>query len=257
MADQRRASGLMVWIGILIALVFAVNGTVGVSAQVAEPKRLQPADIEDDEGGAVFITGEANYTFPYFRLFLPRPYIVLYDVTGTIVDRNVDFYPDEQSQFFGTITTDPFTSPFQYEIALPARPNGELRDVDNNGMTDEGVMIFTLIVASNTWGDPFLEQRDNFIAGILNSALVSTDIDSFLEVEGGTLLIYARDEKQGFPSGFGEDGLLFTEDDPSVRVPQGYTLVDLSDPQAFTFNRAAEPEIALLEAEDALSLIHI
>jgi C-terminal processing protease CtpA/Prc len=112
-------------------------------------------------------------------------------------------------------------------------------------------MIFSIVVASNTWGDPFLEERDNFVAGILNSVLISTDIDSFLEVEGGTLLVYASNEKQGFPSGYGEDGLLFTDDDPIVRVPAGYTLVDINNRDKFTFNREAEPVIPLLEAEDA------
>jgi C-terminal processing protease CtpA/Prc len=242
MFRERRFSGLMLAFAALLLLL---------STQVFAQTRMEDAEIQMDEGGAVFIRGEAKYTFPYFRMFLPRPFVVLYDITGAVVDRNIDFYPAPSSQAFGTITTDPFTSPFQYEIALPARPNGERRDVDNDGEEDQGVMIFSLVVASNTWGDPFLEERDNFVAGILNSALISTDIDSFLEVEGGTLLIYASDEKQGFPAGYGDDDLLFTDDDPVVRVPQGYTLVDLSNRESFVFNRAAEPEVALLEAEDA------
>lgn len=246
---KKRRRGRSVSVLLITFVLFLLSAQV--FAQVPEPTRLEEADIENDEGGAVFISGEANYTFPYFTLFLPRPFVLLYDLSGQIVDRDVDFYPSAASQVFGTITTDPFTSPFQYELALPARPNGERRDVDNNGSEDTGVMIFSIVVASNTWGDPFLEQRDNFIAGILNSVLVNTDIDSFLEVDGGMLLIYADDDQQGFPSAYGEDGLLFTEDDPVVQLPQGYTLVDISDPDQFSFDRSAEPDIALLEAEDA------
>jgi hypothetical protein len=104
-------------IGLLLAIV--------LSSQVIAQTQLEEAQIENDEGGAVYITGEANYTFPYFRMFLPRPFVLLYDVTGAIVDRDINFFPQPQSQTFGTITTDPFTSPFQYRLALPARPNAQ------------------------------------------------------------------------------------------------------------------------------------
>jgi C-terminal processing protease CtpA/Prc len=69
-------------------------------------------------------------------------------------------------------------------------------------------------------------------------------------VIGGTYLVYAPDDEQGFPSGFGDDGLLFTEDDPIVLLPQGYTVVNL-DTAPFTFDRSAEPVIDLIEGEQA------
>lgn len=217
---------------------------------VPEPRNTSRSGGITDQG-TVFIAGEGHYTFPYFRMFLPQPFVVLYDVTGQVVDRDDDFYPSAKSQVFGTILTDPFVSPFQYELQLPARPQGELRDVDQNGEDNGGVMIFAVVLASNTWGDPFLEERDNFIAGILNSAVISTDIDSFMEIKGGRLVIYAPDNNQGFPSGFGADGLLFTADDPIVQVEAGYTVVDLSDRDNFVFHRNPQLEVALIEAEDA------
>lgn len=212
----------------------------------------KPAPVVNDQGGPVTVRGEANYTFPYFTMFLPRPFVVLYDLSGVVVDHDINFYPTSASQAFGTILTNPFESPFQYELRLPARPDGDSRDVDQDGEPDAGVMIFSLMIASNTWGDPYLEERDNFITGIINSALISTDIDSFLELEAGSILVYADDAKQGFPSGFGLDGILFTPDDPIVTLPAGYTLVRMNDSGGdFIFDRSLEPVVSLLEAEEA------
>src|SRR5690606_30872674 len=59
---------------------------------------------------------------------------------------------------------------------------------------------------------------------------------------------YAPDDKQGFPTSWGDDGLLFTEDDPTGLVPQGYTLVNL-DTDPFTFSRPREAVVDLIEGE--------
>ena len=79
------------------------------------------------------------------------------------------------------------------------------------------------------------------------------------EIIGGKFIIYAPEPGQGFPSGFGADGLLFTADDPIVTVPQGYSVVDL-DEDPFVFDRAArqildlhEPEAAAINDFSALS----
>ncbi|MBC8100901.1 MAG: hypothetical protein H7Y11_15785, partial [Armatimonadetes bacterium] len=240
-----RRNAYRMLIGLLLAL-----GCIGLPAAADQPPQ-DPAPVINDEGGALFIRGTAEYTFPYFSLFLPQPYVVLYDFSGQIIDRDVKFYPSPESQSFGVIITDPFSSPFKYELALPARPQGVRRDVDHNGRADGGVMLFGVTVASNTFGGPFLEERDNYVVGIMNSILLSTDIDRFLELDGGKLIIYAPDDAQGFPSGFGADGRLFTDDDPIVSLPAGYTVVELTPGGDFVFDRSAEPSIALLEAEDA------
>jgi C-terminal processing protease CtpA/Prc len=244
----KRLSALLV-----LCLIVLYISPAGITQAQSEAQGFpQPAALINEEGGPATISGEANYTFPYFAMFLPRPYVVLYDIGGVVVDHDIDFYPSIESQAFGTINTNPFESPFDYTIELPTHPNGDLHDVDHDGQPDEGLMIFSLMVASNTWGDPFLEQRDNFITGILNSATINTDIDSFLELDGGSILIYAEDTGEGFPSGYGADGILFSDDDPIVTVPEGYTLVRLGEPgEEFIFDRALEPDVALLEAEEA------
>lgn len=232
-------------------LILGVLGLLLVPA-LAQDEGGQPmalAQVVNDDGGPRFITGTANYTFPYFGMFLPQPFVVLYDVAG-LVERDVDFYPSLRSQVLGVITSDPFTSPFTYDLPLPLTPRGDLRDVDQNGRSDVGVMIFTVAVTSNTWADPFLEERDNFVTGVLQSIAISSDVDTFLEIEKGRLIIYAPDDQQGFPSGFGADRKLFTADDPIVQVPQGYTVVDVSA-EPFVFDRTAKPIIDLIESEDA------
>ncbi len=229
---------------ILAWAIVALMMVGSVSAQ-----GLPPALIVNDEGGVQFIHGDAPYTFPYFRLFLPQPYIVLYDAAG-IIDRNMSFIPSEESQVLGAITSDPFTSPFNYEMSLPYRGGGELRDLDNDGQTDSGVSVYVLTVTSNTWNGPFLELRDDFVTGIIRSAEISNDVDRFLQVTRGWIAVYAPDNQQGFPSGRGADGILFSPDDTAVGIPQGWTVVDTSS-EPFTFTRSREVTLALAEAEDA------
>jgi C-terminal processing protease CtpA/Prc len=232
-----------------ILIVILMTLAVGFSTSAQDQQTLPPAGVVNEQGGAAFVSGQVNYTFPYFRLFLPNPFVILYDVAG-LVERDAQFVPGYKSQVFGAITSNPYEPPFTYELSLPAMPRGEFRDVDNDGQADRGVMVFMVALVANMWDEPFLERRDNFVAGILSSALISTDIDTFLHLEGGKLIIYAPDDQQGFPSGFGPDGQLFTKDDPVVRVPTGYTVVDVNA-EPFIFERSSAPRVDLLEAEDA------
>ncbi len=124
-------------------------------------------------------------------------------------------------------------------------------DVDQNGDTNPGVQVFAIAYWSNTWGGPFLEERDG--TG-WSTAYVSTitDPDNNDEIKGGTLVVWAPDDLQGFPSGFGADKLLFTEDDPIQTMPAGYSLVDLNqDP--FKVWKEARPNITLNEGDIALN----
>ncbi len=112
-------------------------------------------------------------------------------------------------------------------------------------------MTFAPAYWSNTFGDPFLEKRDQGGGG-WSSAFATTRIDTTAsgnnEVIGGQYVVWAPDDQQGFPSGFGEDGLLFTADDPIVQLPAGYTIVDM-DTDPFTFSRPARPELELYEPD--------
>ncbi|HEY43073.1 MAG TPA: PDZ domain-containing protein [Anaerolineae bacterium] len=212
--------------------------------------QFPPAEIINDEGGPVIVTGEVEYTNPFFTVGVAEPIVILEDQAG-FVDRDRNFIFPVESQVLGQITSDFYTSPFTYSLTLPMVPKGTLRDVDNDGEKDTGLMIFAIAYWTNIWGDAYLEKRDQYGGGWSSayaSTRVSDDRDNYLEVYGGKYMIYAPDEEQGFPSSFGEDALLFTEDDPTVQLPQGWTIVDLNT-EPFTFDRSQEPKIDLLEPE--------
>jgi C-terminal processing protease CtpA/Prc len=215
---------------------------------------VPPAPIVNDEGGPVVITGSVTYTNAYFTDGVAQPLVILEDQAG-FVDRDRSFLMPPESQTLGQITTDFFESPFEYSITLPVVPRGTLRDVDNDNQSDTGVQIFAVAYWNNTFGDAYLEERDLYGGGwstAYASTNVSASAESLGEVIGGTYLVYASDDQQAFPSDFGADELLFTGDEPVVRLPQGYTLVNL-DTSPFTFDRSARPEIDLIEGEAAAS----
>jgi C-terminal processing protease CtpA/Prc len=235
-----------------ILSVLVVLSLVLVGLPAAAQDDLPPAKIANDEGGPVSITGSVTYTNLTFTIGVAEPLIILEDQAG-FVDRNRGFLMPEESQVIGQITSDFYTSPFTYNMVLPIEPQASLRDVDNDGATDTGVMIYAIAYWSNTWGDPYLEERDLFGGG-WSGAYASTRIDQNpsgkAELLGGTYLVYAPDDQQGFPSGFGEDSKLFTGDESVVRLPQGYTIVNM-DTDPFTFDRSQHPVIDLIEGEGA------
>ena len=235
----------------LRTVIFVALATL-ISIAISAQDEMPDAEIINDEGGPVLITGRLTYTNPFFTDGVAEPLVILEDQAG-FVDRNPYFVFPPESQTLGQFTSDFFSSPVSFSLSLPIEPQGSLRDVDNDDDEDTGVMVFAVAYWTNTWGDPFLEVRDlsgGGWSGAYASTRISPDPEQRMEVIGGKYLIYAPDDEQGFPSGFGEDGLLFTEDDPIVRVPQGYTVVDL-DEDPFTFNRSSRQIINLIEGEDA------
>jgi C-terminal processing protease CtpA/Prc len=236
---------------IMLVLALGLILSAGL-VQAQDNGEIPRAEIVNDEGGPVNITGVVTYTNLFFTLGVAQPVIITEDQAG-FVDRNRYFLMPPESQTLGQITSDFYTSPFSYSLALPQEPQGSYRDVDQDDEEDSGVQVFAIAYWTNTFGDPFLEERDLYGGGwstAYASTRISTDPDTDREIIGGKFLVYAPDDQQGFPSGFGEDGLLFTEDDPIVLLPQGYTVVDM-DTDPFTFDRSRYPTIDLIEPERA------
>lgn len=232
---------------VLLLAIFLIESSLAF-AQDAPP----PAEIVNDEGGPVAVTGEVVYTNTIFTDGAAQPLIILEDQAG-FVDRDTGFLMPTASQVLGQITSDFYASPFTYSISLPIEPQGTYRDVDQDGKEEQGVQIYAVAYWTNTWGDPYLEERDLFGGGWSSayaSTRVSEDAATLYEYTGGKILVFATDAEQGFPSSFGEDGKLFTEDDPIVTLPQGYTVVDM-DTDPFTFDRSRNPQIDLIEPEGA------
>jgi C-terminal processing protease CtpA/Prc len=237
---------------VLIMMMVMVGVLLGVGATVfAVSEDFPDAEIVNDEGGAVTVSGILTVTNPNVKSFSTQPVIVLED-QANFVER--DYLGDipQLSQVYAHFLNDFFAeSEIAYEMVLPAEPQGTLNDVDQNGADDAGVQIYQVALGNNRFGDIYLDGRDTYgWSGDYSS--VATNIDPRLlgEYLNGTILVWSPDDKQGFPSGFGADGLLFTADDPIVGLPQGYTTVTLA-PDGFTFDRSRQATIDLLESEGA------
>jgi len=200
-------------------------------------------------GEPVLISGAISYTSPFFIHGLKDSFVLLEDQAG-FIRRDREFEFPLVGQALGPVEVvgdDTLT----YSLLLPAIPQGTFVDVDNDGEDDTGVQVFAVAYWSNTWGDPFLERRDG--TGWSNAyASTVTDPNRDDEIKGGILVVWAPDDQQGFPTGFGEDGLLFTADDPVSPIPAGYNVVDLNQ-EPFDFHKEAQPRIDLHEGELAVN----
>ncbi|HUP83199.1 MAG TPA: S41 family peptidase [Candidatus Limnocylindria bacterium] len=254
-----------VLIGLLLVLGACTNATpspTATPAVSAVPTPGASATAAPTATGAVpslppvtgdqpqVVTGQVTYSNVFFTSGVSEPLIILED-QGGFVTRDRNFEITEQSQVIGQITSDFFASPFSYSLTLPAQPRGSVHDVDHDGQTDAGVQVYAVAYWTNIWGDPYLELRDQSGGG-WSSAYASTKVsdaaDAYLEVYGGKYLVYALDGTEEFPSGFGPDNKLFTDDDPLMAIPAGWSVIDM-DQTRFAVSREAAPVIDLYEPE--------
>ncbi len=218
--------------------------TSGQPTPIANPG--QP--VSGDANEPVVITGTIPFTSTFFLDGNAEPFVMLEDQTG-FINRDLFYEFPKASQTIGAVELLD-ESTLSFTLALPAVPQATLNDVDQNGREDKGVMVFQIAYWSNTWGDVFLEKRDGTgWSGAYTTATV--DANREYEIDGGHLVIWAPDDQQSFPSGFGEDALLFTADDPVVSVPAGYSVVDLNT-EPFTIYKEANPVFELIEGGGAL-----
>jgi C-terminal processing protease CtpA/Prc len=225
----------------------AVNATV----TAPQPSSQDQGGVQTT-GGTKIVSGNVTYTNAFFTEGVAEPEIILED-QGGFVTRDRKFLIPVESQVIGQITSDFYASPFTYSLTLPEEPNGTLHDVDHDGNQETGVMVFAVAYWTNTWGDPYLERRDQGGGG-WSTAYASTKISdnpsSYREVFGGKYLVYAPDDKQQFPSDFGADKKLFTDDDPEMDIPAGWSVIDL-DQSPFGVDRSEKPTVDLIEPESA------
>ncbi len=226
----------------LAAMLIALAVTSLPFAAFAQDDALPVAIIQEDEGGVQRLHGEVAYTSLRFALFSPDPYVIMFNLSEFV--RNGGFVAERtnvpsDAQVLGRVTSDPSRSPFTYELLLPKAPPG----VPTAFGTGE-VRVYLIALISNLFGDPFLSQREYF--GAYRSAILTTE-----RLKSGKLLLFAEDGRGVFPAGRGADGILFTDDDPLVRLPDGYTLVDIGE-EPFTFSRPRHAAVDLLEAPSAV-----
>jgi C-terminal processing protease CtpA/Prc len=95
--------------------------------------------------------------------------------------------------------------------------------------------------------DPFLSDEEiSGWSGSYTSAKINAEFQD--EIIGGKLLVWAPDWDQVFPSSFGEDGLLFTSDDPISAIPAGYSIINL-DVEPFEWTKESVSSLSLYEGD--------
>jgi C-terminal processing protease CtpA/Prc len=197
----------------------------------------------------VFISGSIPYTFPFFLDSISEPFVMLEDQSG-FIERNINFQFNLSTQIIGPVEVHSDDT-LSYSLSLPAVPQGYFHDLDNDGAEEKGVQVFAIAYWSNTWGGAFVDERDGTgWSGYYAST--KTDPERDYEITGGILLLWSPDKDQQFPTGFGDDGLLFTADDPAAPVPAGYSLVDL-DQSPFRVYKESQPYLILNEGDLALN----
>jgi C-terminal processing protease CtpA/Prc len=197
----------------------------------------------------VQVTGNFKYTNDFVvETYYLEHAVSLVDMHGFVI-RNKNWEIPARGQALGLLKIDPTKKIGTFKLDLPARPSGTLNDLDHNGRKDAGVQVFVVSYWPNLAGGPFSEGDDRSFGWPDYLTSVITDSDNQDEVIGGRLIVWAPDDRQSFPSGFGADGLLFTSDDPVAPLPAGYTMIDLGS-KPFNLVRDAELEMVLYEPKD-------
>jgi C-terminal processing protease CtpA/Prc len=194
------------------------------------------------------ITGSFSYTNDIINTYFVENAVALVDMYG-FVTRNQNWVIPVSSQTLGYLSLDKSAKHGTYILQLPERPTGKIVDVAHDGRQGTGVQVFTVAFWPNYTGGPYEEGDDQALGwpGYLDS--VKIDSTNNYEVIGGKLVVWAPDDKQLFPTGFGPDKKLFTQDDPVGPIPAGYTIVDL-DTTPFTFTQTPQPSLTLYEPVD-------
>jgi len=219
---------------------------------MAEPEPPEDASEEEE----ILVPGEEPYeivgSFEYSNSIITDYYVehavALVDMHAFVI-RDKEYELPVEAQTLGYLDMDMESMTAEYFLQLPVKPAGMFNDVDHDGKEETGVQVFVVAYWPNLYGDPYSVGDDASRGWPAYLASIIADTENQDEVIGGKLVIWSPDNAQDFPSGFGEDGLLFTEDDPVTAVPAGYTIVDL-DQEPFAFTKEGQPELTLYEPQD-------
>jgi carboxyl-terminal processing protease len=235
---------------VLSVVMLLLVMSLGVLPFALAQDETPPAEIVNDEGGAVSLNGTVTVSNPNVIAFAYQPILVLID-DSYAAQHDYQYEPPPNSQVIGNLEYPVIEDePLDYSLLLPIEPGAGFNDVDNDDETDVGIQLFVVSLTDNAYGGSYADFLDINQFGYSSYASVrySLNPETIDAPLGGKYLVYAPDDQQGFPSGFGDDDLLFTEDDPIVLLPAGYTVVDL-DTDPFTFDRSRHPVIDLYETE--------
>lgn len=202
----------------------------------------------DSDSGPVMIQGSFTFTNDIILIYYTEHAAALVDMYG-FVTRDREWEMPVEAQVLGFLEMDKDAKTANYQIQLPLRPTGRAVDVNPDGKEEAGVQVFSASYWPNLTGGPYSEGDDPSRGWPSYLASVKADTENKDEVIGGKLVIWAPNEAQFFPSEFGADGLLFTDDDPVMPVPAGYSVIDL-DQKPFAITREEMPDLTLYEPGD-------
>ena len=227
--------------------------TTATTAEKAVPPTPQPTTDLQAPAGVIgeqpaLITGTYKYSNDIIEIYYSENAVALTDMTG-FIKRDKRWVLPVNSQVLGYMTMDTTKKEGSFHVALPEIPEGVLNDVSNKGQHDQGVQVFAVAYAPNLVGSPFAVGDDKTLGWPNYLASVVTDTENQDEVASGKLVVWAPDDKQSFPTGFGADGLLFTTDDPTDPIPAGYSVIDLGQ-KPFGIIRSREVSMTLTEPND-------
>lgn len=243
---------------LLVLVLSACTSTAAVDTPTMEekiPTQTSPppppaAAVKPSGDQPVQITGSVELTNNLIlQVYFYERFVMLEDLTGFIA-RDYEYEQPLEAQILGPVVMNE-DGELTFTLNLPAAPGYPLNDVDQDELEEDGVQAWQIIMNANYLDDPFLGENET---GGWSASYTSTRIDAENknEISGGQILIWAPDEKQEFPTGFGDDGLLFTEDDPVDTIPAGYSMVNLdSDP--FGVYQEPVPVLTLYEGDIAVN----
>lgn len=207
----------------------AIIAVVAIIALLAMPF----GDVRAQEAATIKLTGGFSVAYAGYETL---PLVVgLADASGYFGKDPIFLVPKDQ-QALGMYTGSARNG--DYTLVLPAVPNGRGFNV-TTGALDEGagVRLFDVRLMSDVTSRRYMQENEDPIASTLQVSVDST-------IEGGTLIVWAADGGQPFPTGRGADGKLFTTDDPRTTLADGYSFVRLDQ----------EPFVVTAGANGALDL---
>lgn len=216
--------------------------TAALSSQ--KPSGERPAGAQQ----LTELTGKFTYTNDIITTYYVEHAAALVDMYG-FVQRDKEWEAPVDSQILGFMKLDEKSKSGEYRIQLPELPRAQFVDVNHDGKQDAGVQVFSTTYWPNLVAGPYSEGDDPSFGwpNYLASTVIDTENED--EVIGGKLVVWAPDNKQQFPTGFGPDGKLFTADDPVGPVPAGYSVIDL-DKQPFAISQDPQQDLKLYEPND-------
>src|SRR5258708_8280070 len=169
------------------------------------------------------------------ELYATVPLLVgLNDASG-LFGIDPDYIAPKDKQMLGQVSGNGAKG--SYTIQLPDKPIGRPFDVTGSNKPSSGLEIFDVRLMTDVASRGYQAPNEDEIASTLN-------LDVEAQAQGGTLLVWAADDKQQFSTDYGADKKLFTADDPRIMLPAGRTLVNL-DKTPFQMTRAPQVQLNL------------